>query len=539
MGCPPPLPRIGLAGLGPWGRNHARSLHRMGVLHAVCDPDPEALDWSIRHHPTTRPYPSLEAMLANPELDAVVLATPAALHAEHVRLAVESGRHVLVEKPLALSCQEGEELVRLASRRGRVLAVGHLMLHHPATRMIEHILREGKLGRLPLVEARRTNFGRLRDTEDVLWSLAVHDVALMLELLGEEPNEVRCEGRYALGTPRADEALLLLRFPSGTFATIHVSWLYPLRERRLALIGESAQLVFDDTAPWNAKLALHRNHVQRRAGHPPRAVNGEVLALPLQEREPLEAELDDFVRAVQTGRPPRSDGAHALRVLRVLEAAERSMTLGGTPQPLQAPSSSPSVEPAQRPTSRFVHPSAHVDSSASLGPRTRVWHGAHICQGARIGSDCTLGQNVYVGPGVEVGDGCKLQNDVSLFEGVVLERNVFCGPAATFTNVRRPRAAFPRREQFERTLVREGATLGANCTILCGVTIGRHAMVGAAALVLHDVPDHALVVGNPARRIGWVCACGQRLSEAPDGTWSCACGRRYRPEGEGLADHRG
>lgn len=180
-----------------------------------------------------------------------------------------------------------------------------------------------------------------------------------------------------------------------------------------------------------------------------------------------------------------------------------------------------------------IHPSAVVDPGAVIGPGTRVWHGVHVMGTARIGRDCMLGQNVFVGPRVEVRDRCRIQNNVCLYEGVVLEEGVFVGPSATFTNVVRPRADFPRKGRFETTLVRAGATIGANATIICGVTVGRGALVGAGAVVTRSVPDFVLVRGVPARASGFVCLCGEDLDQARR---CAACGRRYEARGDGLAE---
>jgi UDP-2-acetamido-3-amino-2,3-dideoxy-glucuronate N-acetyltransferase len=180
-----------------------------------------------------------------------------------------------------------------------------------------------------------------------------------------------------------------------------------------------------------------------------------------------------------------------------------------------------------------IHPSAVVDPGATVGEGTKVWHGAHVMGTARIGRDCMLGQNVFVGPRVEVRDRCRIQNNVSLYEGVLLEEGVFVGPSATFTNVMRPRADFPRKGRFEPTVVRAGATIGANATILCGVTVGRGAFVAAGAVVTKSVPDFVLVRGVPARPAGFVCLCGEALGASGR---CAACDRRYERRGEGLAE---
>ena len=185
----------------------------------------------------------------------------------------------------------------------------------------------------------------------------------------------------------------------------------------------------------------------------------------------------------------------------------------------------------------WQHASAIVDDGAQLGDDTRVWHFAHVCGGARIGARCSLGQGVFVGNDVLIGDGVKIQNQVSVYDAVTLEDDVFCGPSMVFTNVFNPRAAVVRKDQYRRTLVRRGATLGANCTIVCGSTVGAYAFVGAGAVVSRDVPDFALVVGVPARRIGWMSHHGERLDLPATGQGQAACpatGRVYRLDGSTL-----
>jgi UDP-2-acetamido-3-amino-2,3-dideoxy-glucuronate N-acetyltransferase len=182
----------------------------------------------------------------------------------------------------------------------------------------------------------------------------------------------------------------------------------------------------------------------------------------------------------------------------------------------------------------FVHPSSFVDEGARIGAGTRIWHFCHVMPGATIGERCSLGQNCVVMPGVVIGNNVKIQNNVSVYEGVELEDDVFCGPSMVFTNVGTPRSAVSRRGEYERTLVRRGATIGANATVVCGVTLGRYAFVGAGAVVTRDVRDHALVVGNPARQIGWMCRCGERLQLA-DGRGTCVrCGTAYAERGGTL-----
>ena len=177
--------------------------------------------------------------------------------------------------------------------------------------------------------------------------------------------------------------------------------------------------------------------------------------------------------------------------------------------------------------SHTIHPTAIVDEGAVIGEGTRIWHWVHICGGARIGAHCSFGQNVFVGNNVVIGNNVKVQNNVSIYDAVTLEDDVFCGPSMVFTNVNNPRSAVPRKNEYRPTLVKKGASLGANATVVCGHTIGRYAFVGAGAVVTRDVPDYALMVGAPARRIGWMCACGERLCN-DIGEHACpACGQCY------------
>ena len=178
----------------------------------------------------------------------------------------------------------------------------------------------------------------------------------------------------------------------------------------------------------------------------------------------------------------------------------------------------------------FVHESSFVDDDVCIGQGTKIWHFCHVQRGARIGANCSLGQNVNIGNNVKVGDGVRIQNNVSVYEGVEIEDNVFCGPSCVFTNVLTPRAHFPVHGVYAKTLVKEGASLGANSTIVCGHTVGKSALIAAGAVVIKDVKDFALMAGVPARQIGWVCECGKIL----DDSLSCSCGRNYKLENDNL-----
>ncbi|MEY3014304.1 MAG: hypothetical protein RIT45_3039 [Pseudomonadota bacterium] len=515
----PTVPRVTLIGLGPWGRNLARNLYRRGALAGIVDPSPDAARVAAADYADVPLFGTLEAA---PVTEAVVIAAPAARHAALVRACLDRGSHVFVEKPLALELVEGRELVARAEAAGLRLMVGHLLHYHPAIEALAGLCADGTLGRLRYLYSNRLNLGRFRREESSLWSFAPHDVAVLLRLCGALPERVVASGASFLHPRVADTTMTLLEWDSGIAAHIYVSWLHPFKEQRLVVVGEDAMAVFDDRASEH-KLVLYRHGVDWRDGRPvPRRADAEPV--PLADEEPLGREVDAFLAWVRdpSARPP-SDGAEGLRVLSVLDAAQRSVERRGEPMAPRDPSAG---------TPR-IHPTALVGSGAIVGDGTAIWHFCHVMDGASIGRGCVLGQNGFVAGGARIGDRVRLQNNVSVYDGVVLEDDVFVGPSAVFTNVNRPRAHVSRRDAYATTRVGRGATIGANATVVCGHTIGAHAFVGAGAVVTHDVPEQALVVGNPARVVGWVCRCGERVDlpaqPTPDAAAECErCGRETR-----------
>jgi len=267
------------------------------------------------------------------------------------------------------------------------------------------------------------------------------------------------------------------------------------------VVGNHQMAVFNDIAPWDEKLLLYPHSIQWTENIPiANKANAERVSL--APNEPLRDECSHFIECIQSRQKPRTDGEEGLIVLRVLNACQASL------EHEKKVELNRRVESAK---SYFAHESAVVDDKVEIGKDTKIWHFSHILSGSKIGARCNIGQNVVVGPKVTIGNGCKLQNNVTVFKGVTLEDDVFCGPSMVFTNVYNPRAASPRKDQFRTNLVKKRVTLGANCTIVCGVTIGKHAFIGAGAVINKDVPDFALMVGNPGRQIGWMSKYGEQL----------------------------
>ena len=512
---------VAVVGTGYWGKNLVRNFHDLGALRVVNDADPDVAGRFAEQYPEVEAASSYAEVLRDAEVRGVAIATPASTHAGFVREALLAGKDVYVEKPLCLSESEGAELNRLARERDRILMVGHLLWYHPVVLKLRELIDGGELGRVQYIYSNRLNLGKLRREENVLWSFAPHDVSVILGLLGEEPVRVQAQGGNYLHQEIADTTVSMLAFASGVRAHIFVSWLHPFKEQKLVIVGDRKMAVFEDTLAWDEKLRLFAHSVEWKRNVPV-AQKAEDERVHVDEDEPLRAECGHFLECMATRRAPRTDGEEGLRVLRVLNACQASLE-HGTPVDL-APGGDSSRE-------FFAHETAQIDPGVRVGPGSKVWHFSHVLEGSTIGERCTLGQNVVIGPNVEIGAGCKIQNNVSIYEGVTLEDEVFCGPSMVFTNVANPRAHIVRKHEYRPTRVKRGCTIGANATIVCGNALGRYSFIGAGAVVTGDVPDFALMTGNPARRIGWMCECGERLGEDLE----CpVCEKRYAEAEGGL-----
>lgn len=529
---PPAAKCIGIAGLGAWGKNILRDLHRSGCLHTACDVDAATLAERSLQFPDVRITGSFDELLRTDGITAVVISGPAATHYACARKALEAGKDVFVEKPLALRVSEGEDLVRLAGKKGLVLMVGHLLQYHPAILKLRELVAAGELGKLRYIYSNRLNIGKIRTEENVLWSFAPHDISVILALVGSNPLRVRASGGRYVSQEVYDTTIMTLDFQEGVMAHVFVSWLHPYKEQKLAVVGSQAMAVFDDQS--QEKLVLYPHQIDWKGGVIPVAHKADRRIVPLAAAEPLQKELSHFIDCITRRKNPRTDGGEGVRVLRVLEAAEKALHQpDASPAGAEEPSAAAAAPQATRPAG--VHETAWLDERVTLGRDVKIWHFSHLLPGTIIGNRVVIGQNVTVGPDVTVGDGCKIQNNVSLYRGVTLEEDVFCGPSCVFTNVYNPRAFIERKHEFRETLVKKGATIGANATIVCGATVGRYAMVGAGAVVKHDVPDYAVVAGVPATIIGWACRCGVTLGIKSDGTAVCrSCNDRYQKTGNQL-----
>ncbi len=496
---------VAVVGVGYWGKNLVRNFYELGALGALCDGDGSIEADCKQKYGGVKFYKEYSAVLSDSSITAVALATPAVTHYEMAKAALEAGKDVFVEKPLAIEVKQGEALVELAAAKHRILMVGHILRYHPAILKLQELIQDGSLGQISYLYSNRLNIGKIRTEENILWSFAPHDISVMLALLNEMPTRVTSQGGAYLNRDVSDVTLSHFEFPSGVRAHIFVSWLHPFKEQRLVVVGSEKMAVFDDTAENKLVLYPHKVEWKKRI---PTAVKakGEVIAL--DDREPLRAECQHFIDSVESRTSPVTNGAEGLRVLRVLDACQRSMANGAIS--LEAAGSTSE----KKDLPYFVHESAYVDDGAEVGEGSKIWHFSHIMKGARIGKRSIIGQNVNVDGGVTIGNNVKIQNNVSVYTGIVIEDDVFLGPSCVLTNVTNPRSQVNRHSLYEVTRLKRGCTIGANSTIVCGVTVGRYAFVGAGSVVTKDVPDYALVIGNPARQAGWMSRHGHRLDSA-------------------------
>ena len=507
-------PKIAVVGCGYWGKNLVRNMAELGALTGVVDshaPSAAAMGQTYNVPPL-----NFEEVLADSTIEGIVLASSAPTHAPLALKALEAGKHVYVEKPLALSVADATQMAALAQKKGRALMVGHLLQYHPAFAAVLAEVKAGRVGKLRYIQSHRLSFGKVRTEENVLWSFSPHDISMIIALAGDMPKTVSASATSCITPCIADITTTHLSFEGGLKAHAMASWLHPVKEHKLTVIGEKGALVFDDSLPWEQKVMFHANEVTQSK----EAKKGESVAIAVTPGEPLRAECEHFLAAIG-GSKVLTDAAEGIRVLETLNAAEKALK------------EKREIEVAQTNKPYFVHETAIVDAGCEVGDGSKIWHFSHILGGTKIGQQVIIGQNVMVGPSVTVGDRCKIQNNVSLYKGVELGEGVFCGPSCVFTNVNTPRAEVERKDEFATTPVGRGATIGANATIVCGHSIGEYCLIGAGAVVTKDVKPHALMVGNPAKQIGWVSHAGDKLGK------DLICpreGRRYRENTKGFLE---
>ena len=510
--------QICVVGAGRWGKNHIKTLNDLGCLGGIVESNQAVLKELGRQYPNAKTYADIEQALRAP-FDGYVVATPAETHFAIAEKILKSRRHVLVEKPITLTVKEAVELRDLAEQNHANLMVGHVMLFNPAIGKIKELIEGGKIGKLQYLYSNRLNLGTVRKEENILWSFAPHDISIFQFLIGKMPIEVVSRGGAFIQPNIHDSTMTILTYPDNVVGHIFVSWLHPFKEHRLVVIGSKGMLSFEDSA--EKKLLFYEKGIDWVKGEPVKR-EGPTETIPCGSGMPLTEELKTFSEHLDGSPLAAANSQSAVDVLTILESATQSLF---EKKAIRADAET------RRDKTFSVHPTAVVDDGVNIGEGTKIWHFSHVQSGSKIGKKCVLGQNVNVGNNVTIGNYVKIQNNVSVYEGVTLEDYTFCGPSMVFTNIIDPRSKYPQvgAQYYRKTLVKEGASLGANSTIVCGHTIGRFAFVGAGAVVTKDIPDFALVVGNPARIVGWISEAGKRLVFDKDGYAFCEKSKkRYR-----------
>ena len=315
---------IAVVGCGYWGKNLVRNFSELEVLSSICDPDTETANKYAGQYNVKNS--SFTEIINDLNIKGVVLAVPAPLHASMAIEAMNKGKHVFVEKPLAMNVTEAELMITTAKKNGVKLMVGHLLQYHPIFKTIRKIVNADEIGKLNYIYSNRLSFGRIRTKEDIIWSFAPHDISMILSLADQDPEFIITKSTSTIQKNIADTATIHMEFKSGLKSHISVSWLHPYKEHKLVVSGKSAMLVFDDTKPWNEKLALYPYEVVSSKG----IINlrkSNVKYLEVPEEEPLKNECQDFIDVVEKNIKPMTDGDEGLRVVKVLSAASKSKTI--------------------------------------------------------------------------------------------------------------------------------------------------------------------------------------------------------------------
>jgi UDP-2-acetamido-3-amino-2,3-dideoxy-glucuronate N-acetyltransferase len=499
--------KICVVGAGRWGTNHIKTLNGLGALAGIVESRENRREELKSLFPDVPLFHSVREVPVD-EYDGFTVATPAETHFEVGSYLLEAGKHVLIEKPIALNTAEAGKLKEIAERRGVNLMVGHVLLFHPAIIKIKELINAGKIGKLEYIYSNRLNLGTVRTEENILWSFAPHDISIFEYFIGANPVEVVSRGGAFLQPTIHDTTMTTLTYPDNVVGHIFVSWLHPFKEHRMVIIGSKGMISFEDSSQ-EKDILFYEKGIDWVQGEPIKR-DGPTEVIEYAKGFPLTNEIQYFLDHLDGSRLEIADGQNAFDVLEVLEKATASLMGSAPTQAAPKEASDPDY---------FVHQTSEVDAGVKIGKGTKIWHYSHIQGGSVLGEKVSIGQNVNVGNNVIIGNSVKIQNNVSVYEGVELEDYVFCGPSMVFTNVMHPRSEFPQRgtEFYHKTLVKKSASIGANATIVCGTTIGEYAFIGAGAVVTKDVPAYAMVVGNPGRIVGWVNKLGHKLEFGKSG----------------------
>ncbi len=505
---------IAVIGCGYWGPNLIRNVNSLAdaTLHTICDLDEQRLARQKVLYPSVNTTTDMGSILRDPGIQAVIVATPMSTHYRLAKTLLEAGKHVFVEKPLAGSVKEAKELIEIARRKNLRLMVGHTFEYSPPVNKVKEILDSGEIGDVYYFDSYRVNLGLFQPDLSVVWDLAPHDVSIINYFVGgRRPVSVNANGQSYTEGHVQDVANITIKFENNIMAHIVVSWLAPSKFRRTTIVGTKKMVVYDDMEP-EEKVKIYDKGVE--FSHEEIAQSqviyrtGDVHAPRIKSVEPLREEMAHFVDCIRTGATPRSDGESGLRVVRILEAAQRSINENGREVRISEVDEMDGKEASAMHKGRMLRmEDTQMINGVDFGENVRKYNFVNL-YGCKIGANTKIGSFCEIRKTVRVGKNCKIQAFVFIPEGVTIEDNVFIGPHVCFINDKIPRATDRDGNLLDesgwecvQTTVKKGASIGANATILCGVTIGENSIVGAGSVVTKDVPKDVIVAGNPARII--------------------------------------
>lgn len=492
--------KLGLIGGGYWGKNLIREFNNCNVLHTICDINEDSLNSYNIQYPNVNTTTNWNDILNNNDINSVCIALPAEMHFKFAKEALLRNKDVYVEKPITLDVKEGEELIKIANEKNRILMVGHLLHYHPCIEKIKEIVNSGKIGKIKNIVANRLNLGKFRTQENVLWSFAPHDISVILNLCNSKlPQSVLCTGVSHI-TKNIHDTTNSILFYNDKYININVNWLNPYKEQKMSIIGEKGMLLFDDVLKEN-KLTLYPEYIKFSSdiNSIPEPVKNNAINIECNfDKSPLLKECEHFINCCKTRNTPITDGNEGLRVLKVLNNLQESLI------------NNKMIYLKNKKEKYFKHETAIIDDGAEIGEGTKIWHYSHICSGAKIGKNCNIGQNVFIAKDAVIGDNCKVQNNVSIYSGVKAGNYVFFGPSCVLTNDINPRGMHSKGGKYIDTILEDGVTLGANSTIICGNTIGKHSLIGAGSVVCKNIEEYSIIVGNPGKKIGTIDEKGNR-----------------------------
>ena len=493
--------KLGIIGGGYWGKNLIREFNNLGVLKIICDINIESLNHYNKIYPDVETTDDWNNVLEDDNVSCVCIALPAEMHYEYAKKSLLKDKDVFVEKPITLNISEAEELVKIADEKKKILMVGHLLHYHQHIVKIKSMINEGLIGKVINIVSNRLSLGIFRKQENVLWSFAPHDISVILNIINDMPHSLICQGKDHITPNIHDITNSILKFKDA-YVNINVNWLNPYKEQKMSIIGEKGMIIFDDTSP-DQKITYFPEYIQysKDVNSNPIPIKNNGINIEIENiKSPLHNECNHFIECCKHRNKPITDGKEGINVLKVLDCLQKSLT---TQKEIF-------LDKEDKEDKYFVHDTAFVDDGAEIGEGTKIWHFSHISKGAIIGKNCNIGQNVFIADGAIIGNNCKVQNNVSIYAGVEAEDYVFFGPSCVLTNDINPRGLYSKNGEYIKTKLEKGVTLGANSTIVCGNTIGKHALIGSGAVICKDVEPYSVMVGNPGKKIGTIDEKGNR-----------------------------